>query len=264
MFSLVNNFVEWASSCLLDSEEGISYLTNRGSSKDQWMKHSIGFVGGDYDPDPSLDPSHNHNCSEIDKKHLWCDTCRFRYWSTLREEDEDGRKTQTVGRRILNSVVYPLTSYSGSLVGFQTRSIREKSFDTFLCTRRPEGFFFGTASSVHNIWTTGEVILVEGPSDQLIMERFLNTNVLAITTNSPNINQYKFLLRFTKRVYLCLDLDKAGREGTKNIINKYGSKLDLIDVQYGHQLHRAKDPNDLWKILGDDKFKKHLEKSFKS
>jgi DNA primase len=234
----------------------------------------MGFVAADFDPEPALDPAHNESCSDRDKRAAWCDTCRYRSWSSKWEkpdgEEEDGpddagpgRKVQRVGRRLVGSVVYPLTSYSGMTVGFQTRSIREKAFDTFMLKRRPEGAFFGAAGNIHRIWSTGEVVLVEGPSDMLVVERLVHPNVLSITTASPNVPQTRFLYRFAKRVYLCLDLDKTGRDSTASFVSKHAYKpgFDLRDVDYKYSAHQAKDPNDLWRKLGDDRFSRHMKKA---
>jgi len=261
MTGVADRFVEWAASCLKDSEEGVSYLLGRGSSEEQWARHSIGFVAGDFDPDPSFDPSHNSLCDDPSRRDAWCDTCRYRRWSSSWEDGGDGKKVQLVGRRVSGSVVYPLTSYSGSVVGFQTRSIREKSFDTFMCSKRPEGFFFGTASAIHGIWSTGHVALVEGPSDQMTVERLTGISTLAITTNTLSSPQSRFMRRFVKRAYLFLDTDKAGRDGTSAIISRHGSDFDVIDVPYKHQAYKAKDPNDLWKRIGDDPMKRHLARA---
>lgn len=255
--SFIDKFIHWASVCLTQNDEAKSFLIGRGSSEYQWVRHSIGFVGGDFEPDPQEDPGHNQSCSDRTMKHVWCDTCRYRSWSST-WEGEDGDKTQIIGRKISNSIVYPLTSYSNAFVGFQVRKISEKSFDTFLCTKRPEGYFFGVGANVHNIFATGELALSEGPSDQLVIERLVHPNALSITTNVPNSAQFKFIRRFAKRVYLYLDLDQAGRDGTRSIIDRLGSDIDVIDVKYP-RMENVKDPNDFWKKVGDEKFARHFK-----
>ncbi len=262
----VDRFLDWAYNGLLESEEAQAYLRGRGISSDQWERHRIGYTSGDFDVDSNEDPNHNRNCSDREAKSLWCDSCRYRSWSSKWEQVEgEPHKTQFVGRRIQGGVVFPLTSYSGSTVGFQVRSIAQKSYDTFAIKRRPEGYFFGTSVAVESIWSTGEVWIVEGPGDQLIMERLVAPNVLALTTSAVNKLQAKFLCRFVKKVNLCLDLDKAGREGVESFIRHLGSNFQVRDVKYPRiNQELDKDPGDLWKKIGDHRFSQYFQKNILS
>ena len=220
----------------------------------------VGYVAGDYIPDPTLDPNHNTECSNKEKRTLWCDTCRYRRWSSIWDNEEDGpHKVQLVGRRHVGHIVYPLTSYSGSVVGFQTRSLKEKSFDSFTISRRTEGYFFGIGPNVSSIFSTGEAWFTEGPSDQLVIERLVDSKALSITTNSLTKQQSLFVRRFVRRAFLCLDLDKAGRDGTRSFIEQFSPGIEVIDVKYQHP-SKPKDTNDLWKTVGDTAFRNIIMK----
>jgi 5S rRNA maturation endonuclease (ribonuclease M5) len=253
---IIHNFIDWAHHQLLEHDEPQEYLLRRGSSFDQWKNHSLGYVNSIFDPSPDTDPRHNSECGSIDNKNLWCETCKFNYWST--GWDESSGKN-VAGLRLLNSIVYPLTTYSGSFIGFQTRSLAEKRYDTFVRTRRPEAFFFGTAFHINKIWTRRTVFLVEGPSDLLTLERFTDFPVLSLITNSTNENQTRFMSRFCDRIVLFLDLDKAGRDGSLHIKNKLSSK-DVILIDYKYPNISAKDVNDMWMNLKDERFAKHISK----
>lgn len=259
--TFIDRFLEQSHNDLLESEDAQSYMRGRGISYDQWVRHRLGYVGSDFDVDSSGDPNHNDNCGDLDLKHFWCDSCRYRSWSS-KWESVDGslKKTQFVGRRIVGSVVFPITSYSGSVVGFQLRSIIEKAYDTFSVARRPEGYFFGTSAAIESIWSTGEVWLVEGPGDQLIIERLVAPNVLALTTSSVGKLQARFLRRFVKKVNLCLDLDKAGRDGVRSFIKYLGHDFLVRDMKYHHPMG-GKDVGDIWKNIGDQKFSAFFHKN---
>lgn len=254
-----DTFIEWAHNSLSDSEEAQAYLRSRGVSPEQCVRHRLGYVGGDFDVSPSGHPGHSDDCHDREKRSKWCDVCRYRRWSSTWEGEEGTFKEQHVGRRIAGCVVLPLTSYSGMTVGFQVRAIKDKSYDTFVVNRRPEGYFFGTSASVNEIWRRREVALVEGPFDHLIFERLVMPTVLALTTNSVNQLQMKFLKRFVRRVYLCFDRDQAGRDGREGFAEKTMSEFDLVSVDFP-KIGGSKDLNDLWKKVGDDKFRKHLLK----
>lgn len=252
-------FLDWANQCLNDDEKAQEYLLGRGISEEQWARHRIGFTGGCYEVNPASDPAHNDNCGQKEKRYLWCDSCRYRLWSSVWEsEDENLPKQQIVGKRIIRSIVFPLTSYSGLTIGFQVRSIEDKSYDTFALKYRPEGYFFGIQAAIDSIWSSREVTLVEGGPDQLVWERLVSPNVLAITTSAVNKAQGKFLRRFVKIVNLCFDLDSAGRHGVQSFIKFNADYFEVRNVKYPSLILGDKDLGDLWKRWGDEKFKKYF------
>lgn len=256
----IEQFLNWAHNNLLENEEAQSYLLGRGISREQWALHLLGFVSDDFDVDSSSYPGHSDSCLDFDKKNSWCDACRYKRWSSTWEDSENNKKIQIIGRKIHGCVVFPLTSYSGIHIGFQVRSIHKKEYDTFAVQRRPEGYFFGSRMNFQEIWSTKKVILVEGPGDHLIIERLVAPYVLALTTSGLSRLQMQFVRRFVRHVYLCLDLDKAGRDGVRNFIKQHGSEFDVIDVKY--KLEGAgKDACDIWKKIGDDKFRSHMARA---
>src|SRR5271163_4920042 len=144
----VDDFLGWANRNLKSSEKARDYLQGRGISEAQMEAHNLGYVAGDYDVDSSRDLGHGEQCLDKERKHLWCDSCHFRSWSSTWEGEEGAPKERCPGRRIHDSVVFPLTSYSGTHVGFQIRHLDRKEYDTFVLRRRPEGFFFCNPTNI--------------------------------------------------------------------------------------------------------------------
>lgn len=251
-----NDFVHWAHSQLTPDSPGSQYLLSRGSSSNQWDKHLVGFVPDLYSPDVQLDPNHSDDCERSNDRK--CDVCRYIEWSSSKSSDG----TLIIGSNIKNSIVYPLTSYSGSIVGFQVRSLLEKRYDTFVRTKRCESYFFGLSHNIQKIWTREVCCLVEGPSDLLTLERFIDIPVLSLTTNSTNEGQARFLKRFCKKIYLCLDNDKAGHDGSMSIINKLSDSIDVVVVDYKMSGRKFKDLNEMWVGLGDKVMEKHVKSAF--
>ncbi len=91
------------------------------------------------------------------------------------------------------------------------------------------------------------------------MERLVAPNVLALTTSGFNKQQLKFLHRFVGTVNLCLDLDKAGRDGAVAFIKNHGSSFKVRDLKYAHP-KGGKDVGDIWKNIGDDAFRRHMSR----
>lgn len=253
----LSHFIEWAHSGLLKTEEAQFYLSKRGVSESQWGKHQLGFIHSNYEPNVKEDSKHNVNCNNLDKENLWCDSCKFIKWSSS-WENIDGNRVKVSGARIVGGIVLPLTTYSGKITGFQVRSIKEKSYDTFVLSKRPEAYFFGLGSNVNNIWKSKSICLVEGPFDQLILERLASNNVVALTTNALNIQQTKFLERFVDNIYFCLDMDKPGRFGVKKFINSDNfEKFRVVNVKLPREF---KDSGEFWGSVGDKKFSEYMRK----
>jgi DNA primase len=258
--SFVNHFIEWAHSSLLENDEACDYLLSRGSSSDQWARHKIGYISDAFSVDPSLDPMHSGKCFEEDSFYS-CDSCRYIKWSSKYAKDEEtGLKSRVQGQRIIGSVVFPLTTYSGQLAGFQIRSIKEKVYDTFTVGRRTEPFFFGTAYTVHKMWEKGYVSLVEGPFDHQVFERLVDDSVLAILTSNVSTGQLLFLKRFVDKINLCLDLDDVGVESRNKFIERHGQEFSVLNVKFPKVKPKDKDIGDLWKSVGDRKFSESFQK----
>jgi DNA primase len=253
-------FLDWASGCLNESDVARDYLISRGSSEDQWKRHRIGYVGGDYVADPTHDPNHGIRCNDSNSPNNWCDVCQFTRWSTswVRESD-DVPKIPIAGRRIAGSIVFPLTNYTGNPIGFQVRSLIEKSYDSFLMKRRPEGYFFGLSACMDNVWARREICLVEGAMDSMVISRLVTPCVAAITTSSLGEAQLKFLYRFVDKVNLCFDLDEAGRYGVLRFIQRQSDKfVSIQNIKYPKLNDKDKDVNDFWRRVGDEKFRHYF------
>ncbi len=258
----VDSFLLWAHHSLLESEKAREYFQGRGISMTQMEKHSLGYVAGEYSADPLADPGHKPDCDDREKKHLWCDTCRYLNWSSVWEAPEEGGPKQRVpGKRIIDSVVFPLTSYSGQRVGFQIRSLSHIEYDTFAISSRPECYFFGGMSNVQAIWDKQEVIVVEGPGDHLITERLVAENVIGLTTSGASKAQLRFMTRFAKRVILMLDMDEAGRKGVSSFIGQHSERFEILNVRYPCLQPKDKDPGDYWKRVGDDAYRRFFRRA---
>lgn len=256
MAAFLDRLVEWAHVNLLASDEARFYFQRRGCSIEQCRRHKLGFVTDDYDPDPDADPGHNDSCTNRDKRFDWCDTCLFRSWSSIWEEVE-GRRVQAVGRKLVGSIILPLTNYGSAIVGLQRRSLIAKDYESFILKRQAEAYFFGTSASIEEIWRTKTATLVEGPFDFLVWERLVSRNCLALLTNNLNRAQTKFLSRFADRVNLCLDLDSAGSQGVRSII-EHNPKLEIHKLIFPKAREKDKDIGDFWVSVGDEAFRKHF------
>jgi DNA primase len=255
--SFLNSFIDWTHSSLLNDDEAQFYFNKRGVSLDQIITHKLGFINSDYDIDPSYDLNHDFTiCSDFSLKNKWCDSCRFNSWFSSWDH---GTRT---GHRINNAIVIPITSYSSSFVGFQTRSISEKTYDTFHIKKRSEAYFFGTSCAIDHVWKSKSCYFVEGTFDHLVFERLFRRNVLSIMTSSFSESHFTFVKRFLKNVYICFDQDHAGYSGFKKILDRLPPDINVMSVSYPKLDKKGSDLNDFWKKVGDREFTSFFEKNY--
>jgi len=215
--NFVDRFVEWCSSQVFENDKALEYLRGRGVTDDQIKLHRIGYCPGLYVCDEDLD---GEDCKEMNR------------WSK--------------GGELLNkSIILPITSYTGKTYGFQSRSLDKKNYETYIIKRRPEAFFFGIGENMDSIWSKKSIIITEGAFDQLIAERYIGRNSVAILTNTLSNNHAKFITRFTDNVVFCLDNDRAGLDGLDRSSYKIKSIRKDIEINVV-KIKGAKDLNELW------------------
>jgi DNA primase len=108
------------------------------------------------------------------------------------------------------------------------------------------------------IWSSKEAWLVEGPPDQLVLERLVAPNVIALTTSAIGKLQVLFLRRFVRTVNLCLDMDAGGRKGVRSFFKFNAKDFDIRDVKYPRIKPKDTDLGDFWKRVGDEAFKSYF------
>ncbi len=235
--SFLDEFVEWSNRGIFDSEVAINYISSRGVSIDQVRSHSIGYASSRFHVNKEFCICDNRSC----------DVCRFSYWNIKNFSDDNS------GR-----IIFPITTYTGKIVGVQTRSITEKSYNSFYVNRRPESHFFGLSRSINDIWYRQAIILTEGPFDQLIMERLVSPMAVSVLTSEISPSHAIFIRRFVKTIFSCFDNDRAGVNGFWSLFNKNSSDVFIRKLRFPNLKKGDKDLSDFWKHSGDVKFRRHF------
>lgn len=165
-----------------EAQAARDYLISRGVTDADWPVYQIGFSA------PSVQIG---TCSAEFAK--WYP----RYW--------------------FNRIVFPLTDYHGRVTGVVTRTLpgdsERRSYQQFYAFP-PDvyPYLFGLGQAMEAIWTTRQVVIVEGIFDYFAVAREVPNTVAILTANVPQTAR-AFFKRFTKVVWAALDMDSPGRMG---------------------------------------------------
>lgn len=166
------------------------------------------------------------------------------------------------GEYLTGTLVYPILSPSGALIGMESRSMTEKKISEF---RTPEAEWqpvFGNAPyTARKLWEGGSAWVTEGVFDALALELIVPEGDAVFQTLRAGLSRrhVDFLSRFCRnRVYMVYDNDETGRKatlgwkdattgkdrpGALTLLRKAGVRA--IDFRY-----RGKDPGEVWSSGG--------------
>lgn len=150
--------------------------------------------------------------------------------------------------RFRGRLIFPLTDFRGQVVGFSGRLIEARE-DEPKYTNTPETsvfhkrqLLFGIDKARSYIKKKDQVVLVEGEFDVLASVKAGVRYVVGIKGTALTDEQVALLLRLTKTIVLCLDVDAAGDAATRRAIeiaSQTGAEVRILRVPGG------KDPDEL-------------------
>lgn len=169
-----------------------------------------------------------------------------------------------IPRSIESAIILPMYDDLLQPIGFELRSTQQKRHHKWISPEARFHFFGLNERSLNEIWNTEEVFLVEGTFDAVSFSLF-KPNVLSLMGNKLSAGQLKFLKRYTKTVWFCLDKDKWGMIMQDKMSAELKSKgintgsMDAIVFSDG-----VKDANDLLKKLGRDRFIRTISQRYRA
>ena len=151
-------------------------------------------------------------------------------------------------------IMIPITNFNGEVVAFTGRIYNGENTAKYLNTKetkifRKSNILFNYANAKRAIREKGEIIIVEGNMDAIMVSAKGIKNVVALMGVALSNEQIKEINKLKARVVLMLDNDEAGLEATK----KVGQKLveNNIDT-FVVRLNGAKDPDEYIRSFGID------------
>jgi len=162
--------------------------------------------------------------------------------------------TDNIGKT--HKLVIPFRDSIGSLQGFTFRAIKDGIKPKYLYStglKKGELLF-----NLRGLAGDKDLIVIEGLFDALIASIKGIDNLVALGSTSLNDNQIDLAIKHgTKTITLCLDNDKAGKEGTHKAIERLKDKD--IRVYIAELPDGIKDPDELIREKDIEAFKKVID-----
>ena len=181
----------------------------------------------------------NNNALTNWAKQRGLDVLDFLYDQDLVRQGSDASYYDTFRDRI----VFPITSPSGKVVGFSSRSylptdtgakyINSRTNDTFSKGR----LLYNLSQASPHVVEKGFVYLVEGFFDVIALHEHELFNVVASMGTAFTTYQAQLLKKYTNRVCIMFDGDKAGltsMDQTAQLLIRQGFDVKVITLPEGH------------------------------
>lgn len=159
-------------------------------------------------------------------------------------------------------LMFPLFDHRGNVVGFSGRLLTDANESKYINTRetfvyQKTNHFFGINIAKDEIKKEQRAIIVEGEFDVISSFQEGIKNVIAVKGSALTENQVNLLSRFTKKISLCFDMDKAGQDAVKRslqVLEKKGFTTTVILTPDGKDPDEAikNDPISFKKALKEE------------
>ncbi|HBB27577.1 TPA: DNA primase [Candidatus Gracilibacteria bacterium] len=216
--------------CREENIEKLNYLLNRGISQETIDRFKLGYSG---------------NPREL--------FARLKEKGFTEQGIIDSGIFVGPGRdKFYGRIIFPIANFAGHTVAFTGR-ITGQGEPKYLNSPVSDIFnksaiLYGFHLAKSTIAKEQSAIIVEGQMDTVALHQAGITNTVGISGTALTKEHIALIKRFTKKLYLCLDGDKAGIEATfKSLENLYNEDLDIYIIS----LPDAKDPDEFIKSGGD-------------
>lgn len=154
----------------------------------------------------------------------------------------------------VESIGVALLFGSGTFYGVHLCSRLEKNYRTYFYDERPWfPALYGDKSDFISLYENKKMVMVEGIFDRIIFKRlFPDLACFAKLNKSVSAKLVRFIERYANVCYAAYDADEAGETAYEKLKNK----VTKATVQRVAPLY--KDPNEMWKRLGDEPSREHL------
>ena len=218
----LDNFICQSHENLFKNKECLKYLLSRGVDQDQINKYQFGYV---------------------EKKQLLPNHDNFKEWSRN-------------GNLFFNRFIFPLKDTQGKIKAIGCRPYKGNGSYLYYYFNRAEATYFGI-SNLEEVFKNEICYLTEGIFDHIVLERVFKNSLCALTANISQ-KQIRFLKRYTKTLVFLFDVDKIGNGRVNRVITENPDLLIYRIGKFLQKSQKAKDLNQLYQILGEEKFQEFI------
>ncbi len=235
-----------------NGKQAMSYLNNRGFSKEIINTFAVGYALPNWEGLCSFAKSNQINSADLQKLGLIA-------------KSNNPQTNQSFYDKFRNRIIFPIRDVLGSVVGFGARTIGS---DEPKYLNSPETMLYHKGSSLYGIYEARNaiknqdcVILLEGYLDVLALCQAGFNNSIASLGTAFTKEQANIIKRYTSNVIICYDGDSAGVEAVIKAIGvmknfDFSLKIALIP--------NGLDPDDYLMKFGKESFKELLDKAMDS
>ncbi len=226
-----------------DSKAAREYAFSRGLNRDIISKFGIGFA-----------------------RDSWSDMVDYLKENGFRNDDivDAGFAAKSEKGRIYdkfrNRLMFPIIDVRGNVIAFSGRALDKEAPAKYM--NSPETAVYHKGDNIFALNFAKQyaerdgLILVEGNLDAVSLHAFGFPNAVAGLGTALTPQQAQLIKRYSPLVYVCYDMDDAGREACEkamNVLSSAGVKMKIVTY------NDAKDPDEYLKKKGAESFKKVLD-----
>lgn len=160
------------------------------------------------------------------------------------------------GDRIKDSLIIPITSPRGEVIGVESRRInvdgskRVHQYRTLSSQWNP--FILGSEEAFRTLWGQGDLWIVEGIFDKIALDRVIPScdavaSTLRAGMDAITLDMIEKYYSPASTIFICYDNDETGQKKSY-WLQREMKKRGMRAVVWKY---RGKDPNDVWTQGGD-------------
>lgn len=162
----------------------------------------------------------------------------------------------SMGERIKDSLIIPITSPRGEIIGMETRQIKEDGskkvhqYRTLNSQWNP--YLSGAEEGFKALWDQGDIWIVEGIFDKVALDKVIPSCDAVISTlragmDAITMDMIERYYTPASTIYICYDNDEPGVKKS-NWLQRELKKRGMRAVVWKY---RGEDPNDVWTKGGE-------------
>lgn len=227
LYKILDDATKWYEVNLRKNKEAVSYLLERGLTKETIVKFRIGFAQDSWSDIYDYLKKKGYNDHDIELCGLTVKKDKGGYYDRFRSR-----------------IMFPIMDARGRVVGFSGRIFSDNPDEKGAkYVNSPEGplfdkskLLYGYHSAKSEISKQQACILVEGQFDVLMAQQAGSTHTVAVSGTGLTDDHISLIKRFANTLLLCFDSDSAGIKATKRSVLKayeHGLKVKVVILPLG-------------------------------